>query len=164
MVGLQSYCFLTPILTRADDRSTQLLPRFQALSLVGANSPWSFFPDLSSWLLTLTWTRCYAAAHATAISVLILGTYLHHRCIIIRAFLWLSSPPASGYYSIVMAERNLLYFWYYDSKIEYQAFDLNNKYNSIQYNPDITIPDTTIFSVIEMPRAEYQTRLALESP
>ena len=35
-------------------------------------------------------------------------------------------PPASGYYSIVMAERNLLYF--YDSKIEYQAFDLNNKY------------------------------------
>jgi hypothetical protein len=58
MVGLQSYCFPTPILTWRQIYTVVAAisgALFRNKTVVGANSHWSFLPDLISWLLTLTW-------------------------------------------------------------------------------------------------------------
>jgi hypothetical protein len=105
MVGLESYCFPISILTR-QQVYTIVLAISGALSrnktVVGANSHWSFFPDLTSWLLTLRWMAGVsysvpinphvAAAHAIGVSILTEIFYcLQTLLCIIRPFL---KPPA----------------------------------------------------------------------
>ena len=151
-VGLKSYCFPISILTR-QQVYTVVLAISGALSrnkiVVGANSHWSFCPDLTSWLLTLTWMAGVSYGvpmnpHESPrlLRMPQLSRYLQRFSTSITYYVLYGlsyDPRAPALPQVVLfscngwAEFIVFLVWRY-SKIEYQAFfDLNNKCN-YKYN------------------------------